>query len=143
APSPVGSLDGGPEVLDANPQLQQAADVARQLATGAQFAAQRAHAESLARRPRFVKPASGELSSHYGGRWGVIHGGIDIANAMHTPIYAATDGEVISAGPASGFGQWVRIKADDGTVTVYGHIDVIEVDKGDHVTAGDEIAKMG
>lgn len=139
----VGSLDAGPEVLDVNPQLQQAADVAQQLATGAQFAAQRANAEALSRRPQFVKPASGELSSLYGGRWGVLHGGIDIANAMHTPIYAATDGEVISAGPASGFGQWVRIEADDGTVTVYGHIDVIEVEKGDHVTAGDEIAKMG
>ncbi len=134
---------GGAQVLTMPDEVQQAADAARQLAAGARYAAERAAAEALARRPLYVKPASGTLSSHYGTRWGTIHGGVDIANAMYTPIYSATDGTVISAGPASGFGQWVRVRADDGTVTVYGHIETIEVTEGQRVTAGDEIAKMG
>ncbi len=139
----TGSVGGNAQVLAVPDQVQQAAEAARQLAAGARYAAERAAADALARRPMYVKPASGQLTSHYGTRWGTIHGGIDIANAMYTPIYAATDGEVIDAGPASGFGQWVRIRADDGTVTVYGHVETIEVTKGQRVTAGDEIAKMG
>ena len=53
------------------------------------------------------------------------------------------DGTVIDAGPASGFGQWVRVKHDDGTITVYGHVATIDVTVGQHVTAGQKIAGMG
>ena len=35
-----------------------------------------------------VRPAAGELTSGYGPRWGRMHNGIDIANAVGTPIYA-------------------------------------------------------
>ncbi len=139
----AGSVGGSAQVLAVPEQVEQAAETARQLAAGARYAAERAAAEAMARRPLYVKPASGQLTSHYGNRWGAIHGGIDIANAIGTPIYAATDGEVIDAGPASGFGQWIRVRADDGTVTVYGHIETIEVSEGQRVLAGDEIAKMG
>lgn len=139
----TGSLGDNAQVLAVPAAAQQAADVAQQVVKGAQFAAQRAQEEALAHRPMYVKPASGSLSSHYGTRWGTIHGGVDIANEMYTPIYAVADGEVIDAGPASGFGQWVRIKHEDGTVSVYGHIETIEVQVGQHVTAGDEIAQMG
>lgn len=92
---------------------------------------------------RTVQPVSGTLSSGYGARWGTHHGGIDIAAPIGTPIQAAADGEVISAGPASGFGQWVRIRHDDGTVTVYGHVDTYLVSVGQRVTAGQQIATVG
>ena len=39
--------------------------------------------------------------------------------------------------------MWVRLKHADGTVTVYGHVDSATVQVGQHVMAGDEIAKMG
>ncbi|GAA4471011.1 hypothetical protein GCM10023094_00910 [Rhodococcus olei] len=94
-------------------------------------------------RARTVQPVSGTLSSGYGARWGTQHGGIDIAAPLGTPIRAAADGEVISAGPASGFGQWVRIRHDDGTMTVYGHVDTYLVGVGQRVAAGQQIATVG
>ncbi|MFD4182131.1 M23 family metallopeptidase, partial [Rhodococcus sp. NPDC058514] len=77
---------------------------------------------------RTVQPVSGTLTSHFGQRWGTQHGGLDIAAPIGTPIQAATNGTVISAGPASGFGLWVRVQDDDGTTTVYGHITEFLVD---------------
>ena len=70
----------------------------------------------------FVRPAIGTFTSGFGARWGVVHYGIDIANAIGTPIYAFTDGVVEDAGPASGFGLWVVLRHPDGTHCVYGHV---------------------
>jgi len=50
---------------------------------------------------------------------------------------------VIDSGPASGFGQWIRVKADDGTITTYGHNDANLVSVGDHVAAGQMIGTVG
>src|SRR5690606_3422055 len=63
-------------------------------------------------RPKFVAPTHGTLTSGFGPRWGTMHRGIDIANALGTPIVSVADGTVIEAGPASGFGLWVRIRHD-------------------------------
>ncbi|WP_430334830.1 M23 family metallopeptidase [Rhodococcus sp. ACT016] len=90
-----------------------------------------------------VQPVSGVLTSSYGPRWGSHHNGIDIGANLGTPIYSATAGSVISAGPASGFGQWVRVQASDGTITVYGHVDTYIVSVGQHVAAGQQIATVG
>ena len=42
-------------------------------------------AEEKARRPQIALPAVGAFTSPYGMRWGVMHAGIDIANAVGTP----------------------------------------------------------
>jgi murein DD-endopeptidase MepM/ murein hydrolase activator NlpD len=105
--------------------------------------AARVAAEQAARAPKYVLPAIGNFTSGFGGRWGTTHYGIDIANAKGTPIYSVADGVVIEAGPASGFGLWVRVQHNDGTITVYGHVNTITVDQGDKVKAGDQIATMG
>jgi len=96
-----------------------------------------------AQRPRFVRPATGRFTSGYGGRWGQFHYGVDIANRIGTPIYAVTDGVVIEAGPARGFGLWVKIRHRDGTISVYGHVDRYLVREGQRVKAGQQIATMG
>ena len=90
-----------------------------------------------------VKPAEGAFTSGYGARWGTIHAGIDIAAPIGTPILAAMDGTVIDSGPASGYGNWIRIKHDDGSVTVYGHMATLNVGVGERVIAGQQIAGMG
>jgi murein DD-endopeptidase MepM/ murein hydrolase activator NlpD len=102
-----------------------------------------AAAKAEAERPKFVRPARGTFTSGFGARWGTSHLGIDIANSIGTPIYAAADGVVIEAGPASGFGLWVRIQHDDGTVTVYGHMQDFSVHEGQQVRAGEQIARIG
>ena len=113
------------------------------LYAGTEINAQREIAEEQARRPKVSLPAVGTFTSGFGMRWGVLHAGIDIANANGTPILAATDGVVVDAGPAQGYGNWVRIKSDDGTMTVYGHMETVDVQVGQRVTAGEKIAGMG
>ncbi|MFD9705467.1 M23 family metallopeptidase [Lentzea sp. NPDC059081] len=100
-------------------------------------------AEEEARRPKCVRPAQGTFTSGFGARWGTSHNGVDIANAIGTPIVAAMDGTVVEAGPASGFGLWVRIQHADGTITVYGHMNTIDVPQGAQVKAGQQIATIG
>ncbi|MCX4092849.1 M23 family metallopeptidase [Nocardia sp. alder85J] len=94
-------------------------------------------------RPRTVRPVAGELTSGFGMRWGMLHAGIDFGEALGTPIAAVTDGVVVEAGPVSGFGLWVRMRQDDGTIGVYGHVDRILVSVGEAVRAGDLIATVG
>ncbi|MEV0298859.1 M23 family metallopeptidase [Nocardia sp. NPDC050710] len=91
----------------------------------------------------FVLPARGIFTSGFGSRWGTFHNGIDIAGPIGTPIYAVANGTVIDAGPAQGFGLWVRIRHDDGSITVYGHMYDFFVSVGERVPAGMQIARMG
>ncbi|WP_324192888.1 M23 family metallopeptidase [Nocardia transvalensis] len=91
----------------------------------------------------FVLPARGVFTSGFGQRWGTFHFGIDIAAPIGSPIYAVTDGTVIDAGPAQGFGLWVRIRHDDGTISVYGHMYDFSVSVGERVRAGQQIARVG
>jgi murein DD-endopeptidase MepM/ murein hydrolase activator NlpD len=113
------------------------------LTRGQQIVAERAAREAEARRPLFVAPTVGTLTSSYGARWGTMHWGIDVANRIGTPIVSAADGVVVEAGPASGFGLWVRVEHADGTTTIYGHIDRALVKEGQRVKAGQQIATMG
>src|SRR5262249_30509146 len=113
------------------------------LTRGQQVTAEFAARETEARRPLFVAPTVGVLTSCFCSRWGTFHYGIDIANRIGTPIYSVADGVVIEAGPASGFGLWVRVRHNDGTITVYGHVDRILAREGQRVRAGDQIATLG
>lgn len=88
-------------------------------------------------------PSSGIVTSSFGSRAGAQHGGVDIANALGAPIVAAADGTVISAGPAQGFGLWVQIRHDDGSITTYGHNDGNSVTVGQRVVKGQQIAQVG
>jgi murein DD-endopeptidase MepM/ murein hydrolase activator NlpD len=94
-------------------------------------------------RPHTVRPVNGRLTSYYGARWGTAHNGIDFGDPIGAPVFAVTDGTVIETGPASGFGLWVRVQQDDGTIGVFGHVNDILVQVGQHVNAGDTIATVG
>ncbi|WP_313936263.1 peptidoglycan DD-metalloendopeptidase family protein [Anabaena azotica] len=89
-------------------------------------------------------PAKGVLTSGYGWRWGRMHRGIDIANAVGTPIYASADGVVEKAGwNKGGYGNLVDIRHADGSLTRYGHNSRILVQVGQQVRQGQQIADMG
>ena len=142
----IGNGGGSPEVLPIV-RTPDGADEAQKLTDSekvtADLAAAQAAKDAEANRPLFVKPAQGIFTSGFGGRWGAFHYGVDIANVMDTPIVACADGVVIDAGPASGFGLWVRVRLADGTINVYGHMDTFSVHVGQHVQAGEQIARMG
>ncbi|GAA5043570.1 M23 family metallopeptidase [Nocardia callitridis] len=118
-------------------------DFSDMIENGQKFAENLAAQENAKLRPLFHTFASGTFTSGFGARWGVQHLGVDIAGPIGTPIYAVADGDVIDAGPASGFGMWVRVQHDDGTITVYGHVDTTTVSVGERVLAGDQIATIG
>jgi murein DD-endopeptidase MepM/ murein hydrolase activator NlpD len=100
-------------------------------------------ASRAARAPKVVLPTQGRLTTCFCQRWGQMHYGIDLAAPLGTPIYAAADGVVLRAGPASGFGNAVYIQDADGNVHIYGHMRYYDVRAGDLVHAGDLIAKVG
>ncbi|MDU0478153.1 M23 family metallopeptidase [Staphylococcus chromogenes] len=114
-----------------------------QVSKAIKYNEERVAADNAARAPQTAKPAEGAFTSGFGPRWGSFHSGIDIANAVGTPILAVMDGTVIDSGPASGYGNWIRIKHEDGSISVYGHMESLDVSVGQHVTAGQKIAGMG
>ena len=91
----------------------------------------------------YVRPTAGWISSCYGWRWGALHGGVDIAAPIGTPVYAATSGVVARTGPATGFGLAIYLRGDDGAVTVYGHLNAEYVSPGERVVTGEVIAEVG
>ena len=137
------------QVAEAAPQILAIAEhkpadyIQQQLTTAVQFADVRAQLDQALRAPSVVKPAEGVFTSGYGPRWGTLHAGIDIANAVGTPILAVMDGVVVDSGPASGYGNWIRIQHEDGTISLYGHMETLDVAVGQTVTAGQKIAGMG
>ena len=139
----VAAADGrGVQLISVKPAGYSAAH-AEELAKGVAYAAERAEREARLQRPLFVLPTHGIFTSGFGYRWGALHAGIDLAAPIGTPIYAASDGVVVDAGPTAGYGAWVKIRHADGTVTLYGHVNTWDVQIGQRVFAGDQIATVG
>ena len=95
----------------------------------------------------FVWPAAKQFpvtdcwaASRNGGR---KHGGLDLGTPIGTKIAAMDGGVVDFAGTASGFGNIVTIKHDNGFWTLYAHLDSISVKKGDKVDQNKEVGKSG
>ena len=108
AVAPVAPAPAGATAAD----LVKAANM--QAAAAAATAAATAQAAAAAAIPHSagggVQMIVGQLSSGFGGRWGAIHEGLDIAAPIGTPIRVPLGGTVISSGPADGFGMWVRVQ---------------------------------
>ncbi|WP_338230785.1 phage tail tip lysozyme [Lactiplantibacillus paraxiangfangensis] len=100
---------------------------------------------------------NGSLKPHFGGKFtessgygrrtsdvSDFHKGIDFAAPMGTPIPAQYAGTVVTAGSASGFGNWVVIRPNGQDInTIYGHMRSYSVHAGQHVKAGQIIARVG
>ncbi|SIT58567.1 Lipoprotein [Mesorhizobium prunaredense] len=85
-------------------------------------------------------PVRGRVISSFGGG----KDGVDIAVPEGTPVKAAENGVVIYAGDGlKEFGNTVLVRHENGLVTVYGHARSIEVQRGQKVKRGQEIAQSG
>lgn len=72
------------------------------------------------------------------------HKGLDIAAAESTEIYAAEEGQVVSAGwNSGGYGNVVMIEHPDGYATVYAHMIYVYAVEGEYVTKGQLIGFVG
>ncbi len=98
-----------------------------------------------------IKPMDGYYSMHgFGERFHPVyhemmfHEGLDIANDVGTAVHATGDGIVQSAGRTeAGLGNMIMINHGYGYTTVYGHLDKILVQPGEHVKRGEIIARSG
>lgn len=94
---------------------------------------------------RFVWPATGKLLTRFGqSAGGRVSDGIDIAAARGTEVRAAAPGVISYSGDEIGvFGGLVLISHGGGWVTAYGHLDRLDVVRGDQVRAGTVIGTVG
>lgn len=101
------------------------------------------------RRGDMAMPVDGHLTSGYGMRFHPIrhverfHEGLDIGAPYGAPIRAATDGTVVFAGRAGGYGNFVKIAHAGGLVSGYGHMSRIAVRVGMRVAQGQQIGNVG
>ena len=71
------------------------------------------------------------------------HYGVDIANKIGTPIYAADAGTIEYIGWGTGYGNQIVINHGGGKKTRYAHLSKFYVSKGNKVNKGQTIAAMG
>lgn len=82
------------------------------------------------------------------GKQGAFHAGIDIGVPVGTPLYAIADGVVeIAVGnrthSKTSYGNYVKIRHEDGNYTLYGHMNDVYVKVGQQVKQGQFIGTSG
>ncbi len=103
-----------------------------------------------------VPPTAGYLSSGFGVRVspfskgnevgdGLLgyHTGLDISNALDTPIQATADGVVEEAGWMDRYGNGVVVRHTPQIETLYAHMNRVNVKAGQTVSRGDILGFMG
>lgn len=86
-------------------------------------------------------PTPGRVITQY---YGWSHTGLDIDGDFTSPLYAAEEGVVTTAGwNSGGYGLQVLVKHPNGLVTRYAHASKLFVRVGDYVGRGEVIAMMG
>lgn len=96
----------------------------------------------------FSWPVGGPISSYFGNR--THHGrkkqheGIDIAANKGSPVHSARSGHVIYAdNKVRGYGKMVIVRHADSYTTVYAHLKEFAVKKGQFVSRGQLVGKVG
>ena len=72
-----------------------------------------------------------------------FHKGVDLAGWHKTEIFAPADATVRRAGRNGGYGNFIELEHKNGVVTRFGHLNKINVKKGQLVTKHDVIGLMG
>lgn len=91
----------------------------------------------------FIKPTRGGYSSGFGRRWGRMHQGVDIDADYGDDVFSADGGVVSFAGTLGTYGNLIEIDHQNGYKTRYAHLSSINVSKGDTLTKGEFIGKVG
>ncbi len=98
---------------------------------------------------QFPAPSMTRKSSNFGYRIHPIkhtkrlHAGVDLAAPGGSPIVAAMSGRVILARAGSGYGNYIIVDHGNGYATLYAHCSKLLVKKGQSVSRGQQIAKVG
>jgi murein DD-endopeptidase MepM/ murein hydrolase activator NlpD len=93
-----------------------------------------------------LNPVGGGIAAAFGWRinpWPEFHRGLDLMADYGTPVHAAADGVIASAGWDGGFGNKVDVNHENGYHTWYAHLSRFAVAAGQRVRKGDVIAYVG
>ncbi len=161
ASSPLPAPPGQPNPAPLPPGTQERLSRLRQDLdyTSKQAAVVRARMEPVIRawtHTPSIPPTAGYLSSGFGVRLspfsrsneegdGLLgyHTGIDISNAIDTPVQATADGEVVEAGWMDRYGWGVRVRHTEDQETLYAHLNRLDAKVGQKVSRGDILGSMG
>lgn len=97
----------------------------------------------------FAAPVEGRLASRFGlrrffnGEPRDPHAGLDLAVARGTPVKASAAGQVLAVGDYFFNGNTVFLDHGNGVITMYCHLDRIDVQAGETVRKGQRIALSG
>ncbi len=97
----------------------------------------------------YTAPVSGYESSGFGYRLHPIqdevkfHYGTDMAAWSGEPVYAFADGTVTFAAYSDSFGNYITIDHGDGWQSLYAHCSRLDVQSGQSVSCGEQIALVG
>lgn len=132
-------LEAGMEILVPNGELHVEKKTTKKIASGSGKSTSKS---TRASGGIFRNPIPGAVKTQG------IHGynAVDFGAPIGTPIYAAAGGQVIisrSGGWNGGYGNYVVIKHDNGSQTLYAHASEVFVASGDWVSQGDQIAAVG
>ncbi len=94
---------------------------------------------------KFSWPVRGTILSGYGPKnGGLVNDGINISAPLGTTVKAAENGVVAYAGnEVKGMGNLIIIQHSDGWMTVYAHLNSMDVRRGARVNVGQPIGKIG
>lgn len=100
---------------------------------------------------RFAAPlAQSRITGHYGDAGGIrqrAHRGIDFGVRVGTPVLAPADATVLAATPeypgGAQYGTVVVLDHGNGWQTLFAHLDGTDVQVGQQVRSGDQIARTG
>lgn len=88
-------------------------------------------------------PLDGHITSPYGMRRGRLHAGVDIKGHKGDPIYAAADGQVLTAKRRNAYGKVVIVGHENDHQTLYAHMTAFAVREGQYVRAGELVGYVG
>jgi murein DD-endopeptidase MepM/ murein hydrolase activator NlpD len=96
-----------------------------------------------------ILPTQGFISSVFGMRRNPFtdapdfHEGLDICNAVGTPVVCPADGVVSFTGTKGDYGLVIEVRHDAAISTLYGHLAKILVKPGEHIKRWQQIGVMG
>jgi murein DD-endopeptidase MepM/ murein hydrolase activator NlpD len=92
-----------------------------------------------------IWPVVGTISDYFGTPrgGGTYHSGLDVVAPTGTPIAAAASGQIVLVSAGGGYGNYVVVRHDDGSETLYAHLSEVWVVQGQWVAQGESVGAVG
>jgi len=92
---------------------------------------------------RLMRPIEAAPSDGFGPRGDRFHTGVDYPAPIGTPVVAAGDGTVVSAGAIAGYGKLVVVQHAAGVTTFYAHLSKVLVVPDQRLSRGSPVGLVG